>query len=54
MACVLNENKTTEYNFIFYSTEKDNVAILEENGIKAEYIKINQFDSLALHQDQGG
>ena len=49
MACVLNENKTAEYNFIFYSTEKDNIVILQENGINAEYIKINQFDRILAY-----
>ncbi len=38
-ALLLNANRSTDYNFIYYTTENNNVDILKHYGISCKYIK---------------
>lgn len=44
ISLLLNKNKNKKYNFIFYTTEKENIAILKKNNIKAAHVNLSKFD----------
>ena len=43
---LLNKNKNSKYNFIFFTTLKGNIKTLNVLGVKAEFIKIRFFDKI--------
>lgn len=40
---LLNKNKNSKYNFIFFTTIKENVAVLAQYNIKAVYLRLSPF-----------
>ena len=41
---LLNKRKSENYNFIFFTTAKENIDILEKNNIKAVYLNFSDLD----------
>ena len=40
LALILNKNNSKKYNFIFYTTVKENISLFKEKKIDIQYIKI--------------
>ncbi|MGE5457649.1 MAG: glycosyltransferase family 4 protein [Methanococcaceae archaeon] len=46
ISLLLNKKRSEKYNFIFFTTAKENITILEKNNIKAVYLNFSKFDLL--------
>lgn len=44
ISLLLNKNASEKYNFIFFTTVKENIIKLEKNNIKAVYLDFSEFD----------
>lgn len=44
ISLLLNKHKNEKYNFIFFTTAKENISLLEKNNIEAIYLNLSKFD----------